>query len=228
MKRIHVLGLPRSGTTALSEAVARALELPLAIEPIFLWTDGFRVDLSDANALPESRIRRIRDRIKSLDVVYRARGGFVEKTPSSVFFAPVLSALIEDATVIVITRENDEIVRSLERKVFEGQDGNVGGGSNLSFHNMKVRAAKTAFMVRTLGPASALAALARYSCWARRNGISTLSDGAEIRSFVARAGAGLDQLSPGATNRMLTVPYQRFRDDPHTLVGEIVAFCSEA
>ena len=228
MKRIHVLGLPRSGTTALSEAVAGALELPLAIEPIFLWTDGFRVDLSDTNALPENRSRRIRDRIKSLDAVYRARGGFVEKTPSSVFFAPLLGALVKDATVIVITRENDEIVRSLERKVLEGKDGNVGGTSNLFVHNMKVRAAKSAFMVRTLGPISAVAALARYSGWARRNGIGTLADSAEIRGFVARAKASLDQLDLGATNRMLTVPYQRFRDDPDALVGEILAFCNGA
>lgn len=228
MIRVHILGLPRSGTTALSQALAKRLRLPLVVEPIFLWTDGFRVNLMRERAPDAGDLRRIRYKIGRLDQIFGSSGGFVEKTPSSVFLAPVLGQVVRNSVVIVVTRDRDAIVRSAARKVFEHRDGNVAAGYNLRVHNVLVRIAKTFLLFRTMGIVEGVAALTRFSDWAAHNSILGLSTQDEVETYVGDAKARLDALNIGATNRVMTIPYERFRTEPNVIIERIGVFCNEA
>jgi len=227
MLRIHVLGLPRSGTTALSKVLAERLDLPLVVEPIFLWTDGFRLDLSTITSQSSQDIQRIRNKMKVLSRVFHSSGGFVEKTPSSVFAAPVLDNILSDSVIIVISRDRDEIICSLKRMIFDGKDGNMSSGSNFSQQKLKARLSKALLLIQFLGPFEGIAVLIRFFSWSRRNGIWTLSTPVLIERFVDSARTSLDSLNIGSSNRMLEVSYTRFRDDPFQVVEEIASFCQQ-
>ena len=227
MIRIHVIGLPRSGTTALSASIANALGLPLATEPIFLWTDGFRHNLKEANSLSETSLQSIKKRLTALGKCYHNHAGFVEKTPSSVFFAPFLDQLISDSIIIVITRPENEIVRSLERKVLDGEDGNVARSSSLPLHNATVRAKKVWLLFRSMGVMRGIVALVRFVGWSKRNGITALSSPMAVKAFVKNAGSSLAELEAGETNRLLIVSHSMFREEPQKLLNDIVRFCKQ-
>lgn len=227
MKRIHVIGLPRSGTTALSASIANALGLPLATEPVFLWTDGFKYSLEEVSSLSESRLQGIKERLTELRKCYRNHAGFVEKTPSSVFFAPVLDKLVTDSIIIVITRSEDDIIRSLVRKVLNGEDGNVARSSSLLLHNATVRTKKLWLLFRSMGVVRGIVALVRFISWSKRNGINALGSPMAVKDFVEKAGSSLAELEAGETNKILVVSYSMFREEPEKLLNDIVCFCRE-
>ena len=104
IKRIHIVGLPRSGTTALSKMVAERLGLPLASEPIFLWNDGFKIDLFNNDLQQEHRLSRVQEGLARLDRMFSRHGGYVEKTPSSALLAPYFYKIQRYAYIVLITR----------------------------------------------------------------------------------------------------------------------------
>lgn len=220
------MGLPRSGTTALSNAVSQELGLPLVVEPIFLWTDGFKMNLDEARSLDEASIADVRHKIATLDRVYADQGGYVEKTPSSIFFAPILGELTADATIILIKRDREQILRSLRAKLFDGKDGNVPESSSLSLHNLSVRKEKARMLLRTHGVFSGLAALLRFPRWAKYNSINSLSGDSEIERYVDTALQCLEDLDVADDERLLSLSYEDFRSDPDRVLSEVVAFCS--
>lgn len=228
MIRVHIFGLPRSGTTALSQAVAESLGLPLVVEPIFLWTDGFRVDLMH-DILPDlGELKRIRSRIGKLDQVFESRGGFVEKTPSSVFLAPVLGEILQDSVIIVVTRDRTAIVKSLSRMIFERQDGNLHSLEHFLIRQLKVRFEKVFFLFRTLGPFIAFPALFRFLVSGRYNSVVNLSSVHEIEKFVDAAMNRLADLNAGYANRVMFLSYSQFRDSPDSAIADILNFCGQA
>lgn len=227
MLRIHIVGLPRSGTTALSVAVAKRLGLPLVVEPIFLWTDGFRVNLM-RDALPNAgELHRVRNRIARLDQIFGSHGGFVEKTPSSVFFAPVLDRIVDCSIIVVVKRDRAAVLKSLVRKVFELRDGNVAPGNSLRYHNFLSRVMKTYLLFRTSSVADGISTLRRYSAWAQRNSILGISSQAEAEKYVDHANGRLDALEVGNTNRMIEISYDQFLAQPDSIIEEIAMFCAE-
>lgn len=226
MKRVHILGLPRSGTTALSNAVSRELGLPLVVEPIFLWTDGFKVNLDETRSLDKTSIAGVRQKIATLDRMYADRGGYVEKTPSSIFFAPVLGELAADATIILIKRDREQILRSLKAKLFNGKDGNVPESSSVGTHNLSVRTEKVRLLFLTHGILAGLAALFRFRPWAKRNSINTLSSEPELERYVDAAMQCLEDLNVADDGRLLSLSYDDFRSDSDRVLREVVAFCS--
>lgn len=226
MRRVHILGLPRSGTTALANAVSQGLGLPLVVEPIFVWTDGFRVSLSEARSLDRTGIARVRQKIATLDRLYADQGGYVEKTPSSIFFAPILGELTPDATIILIKRDREQILRSLGAKLFDGKDGNVPEGSSLGIHNFSIQAAKIRMLLRTHGIFAGFAALLRIRPWLEINSIRKLSNVSELERYVDTALHCLEELDLADSERLLSLSYEDFRSDPARVLNEVLAFCS--
>lgn len=227
MIRIHLLALPRSGTTALSKGIAEKLGLPVIREPVFLWTDGFRVDLEGKDLPGRFDLRRINEKIETLGRIFETTRGFVEKTPSSVFLAPVMDDLVRDSIIVVITRDRDEIVQSIERMIFENQDGNISTSSSFRVHKLKRRSAKIILLFQILGVKEGIVALLRAVGWARRNSVSALCSRDRVKRYVDDAQARLARLKVGETNRVVTIPYERFRDEPDAVIEQIATLCEQ-
>lgn len=228
MKRIHIVGLPRSGTTALSQKVAVGLGLPLVVEPIFLWNDGFRIDLMNGELPNAYELQRLRSRIAKLDEVFQVSGGFVEKTPSSVLLAPIFSEIQKNSIFIVVTRDRSAIVNSLRRMIFDSQDGNLQPSESFFLRKLKVRCAKFFLMGRMLGPSAAVSVILRYFMTGRRGSIVSFSNEQDIEKFVDTAMTRLAELNVGSANSVLSLSYDQFLHNPERAVGDVLEFCNRS
>lgn len=226
MKRIHIIGLPRSGTTALSEAIASKLKLPLIVEPIFLWTDGFRTRLYKSDIPAKDVLKRIRSRITILDKVYASHGGFVEKTPSSAFLAPVLQDILENSHIIVVHRDHESISRSLSRMVLQSKDGNMNSTETFFARKMKVRIEKVQAMTKTLGLFAGISAFFRFLRNGHAESIVFLKDETGINNYVGVMLERLSELEAGPRNSVLHIEYDDFRQDPDTTLEMVMKFCT--
>ena len=227
IKRIHIVGLPRSGTTALSKMVAERLGLPLASEPIFLWNDGFKIDLFNNDLQQEHRLSRVQEGLARLDRMFSRHGGYVEKTPSSALLAPYFYKIQRYAYIVHITRNRSAVIKSLERMVFEKVDGNAEFGETFTSRKLKVRGGKFVFMIKALGPLSAILALFRYLSGERRSSIASMSTRLSIEQFVDKCLEQLNNINYGPENRLIEIPYERFRQDPEGTISAVLAFCCE-
>jgi len=223
MRRVHIIGLPRSGTSSMVAAIGDQLELPTAVEPLFLWTDGFRIDLVKETLPEAAECQRVRNGIKIFDRVFGSSGGFVEKTPSSVFLAPALRHVLRDSVVVVVSRDKNAIVESLVGKVLLHKDGNVSSWSNLHVHKLLTRFNKILFMSRCIGVSRTISSLGRFREWESHNGILGLRNREEIERYVDLAVSRLEMLDVGEANAVVRVNYEDFRANNNMVLEQVCA-----
>lgn len=212
--RIHVVGLPRSGTTSFARMLALRLGLPYIEEPIFIWSNRFRTDIGDR--LSKSDLLGIREDVCRLSVI--CPRGYVEKTPHSIHLSEYFDELLDGAVVVLLVRKLSDINSSLNEKIFNNNDPNT--TSNLWVHNLRIRIQKILTMFRMTGVCATCLSLLRSFSWLRKNSILNM-DYPKIEEIMVDASNKLTLLTTRTdlSYDVLKVDYHDYKADNEMTVS---------
>jgi hypothetical protein len=112
---VFLIGCPRSGTSALLQALLRSPDLAtVQLEGHILWDEFHPKKRRDSDALDAGDVSERERRYVNLAVRLFARGGrFVDKTPENTLRIGYLDALFPDATFVFLRRRAADNVNSL-------------------------------------------------------------------------------------------------------------------
>lgn len=121
---VIVVGAPRSGTTWLARSLAEEMGASYMEEPNWLWRFGNlhrSTDFLTTNDLTPKLIQGIRRRFMAQ---LSKSEWLVEKTPANVVRRDFVRLILPKARFILVTRNWDEVERSLMNKTAGGEDSN--------------------------------------------------------------------------------------------------------
>ena len=215
--RIHVVGLPRSGTTSFARSLAGRMDLPYIEEPIFIWSNRFKTSIGDRLSVLD--VQGIRKDISHLSKMFPM--GYVEKTPHSIYLSDYFDEILEGTIVIILVRDLHEIVSSLNRKVFDNNDPNA--SAPLWFHNLSVRFQKMFTMIRLAGPVKTAFLLFHAVSWLKKNSILRMSN-AELEKRMNNASRKLSSFANRSDlpTVVLTVDYRDYKNDNELTIENLV------
>jgi len=217
--KVHIIGLPRSGTTAIAEQLAYKLNAPLLNEPIHIWSNGFTQNFPCKKSSTEALKRLWRS--ERLKKYFGSR--FVEKTPYSLFMANNFHKIFDDFRIfIVINRDIGSINRSLYKKVLKNKDPNHGNSIYL-LHDLKVKIEKVKNIFLTLGFVSGFIALFRYQYWNKRktNTIKNLKSKSEIQNHTMLMLKYLRGIRVSKRHHIIEVEYSDFKNNNSKIITEL-------
>ena len=210
-KYIHIVGMPRSGTTALSQKIHKITPYKLITEPIHVWSDFFHLDIINGRKFEERELSTIINNCENLRRRYSE--GFVEKTPSSIFLGENIFEILsdKDSCIILITRDMVDVRNSLRNKVISKIDNNT--NYNLFFHNLRIRIVKLLEMVQS-SPIKSILGLIKFSKWKKRFGNSILNLSVEeIDMYLIQGQIVMDEITSIKHPQLLKLPYCQLRND---------------
>jgi Sulfotransferase family len=148
MKKLFIVGCPRSGTTMVQQALNRHSQIVIPPETKFFFSffkhswkqqcrhlERLNADLGIQMRPPASRVRTVTEgrafydliaerytrRLSRPDAVY-----FGDKTPEHTGYLPRIRELFPDAKVLVVYRDGRDVAVSLSRMPWMSRDVNVG------------------------------------------------------------------------------------------------------
>ncbi|MBY6160045.1 sulfotransferase [Mameliella alba] len=150
MALISIIGLPRSGTTLLGRVLSSASDVEYFEEPNPMWRYRNWQRLGHEQFLREHATPQVRQHIRNYLVPARPRARhIVEKTPSNCLRVGFVEAVVPEARLIFITRNPEDVRRSMLRKWRSGSDSNAARlGDEGPFRELRGKLAKFRFVHR--------------------------------------------------------------------------------